>query len=188
VDKRFLLGLIFTLFFTPSVMLAETAFQTSLPCEPVIEDSCESYSHNFWSPFTNGKSSYIKNTLWGQIKFDGWIQTGFYTNNHSTTTSRSRGTNSKGQYVSSPDFSSGNSTLLTTLRSTDWQVNQLWLNAHKDADTSKGWDWVQRFYLVLTAGSVNLGTMPHLITVGKAATILRQFRVFIFNWLMLIYR
>ncbi|MDR2344547.1 MAG: porin, partial [Planctomycetaceae bacterium] len=163
MDKKFLYGLIFTLFFTPAVTLAESVFINSslcepaaspcepaaapcepvtAPCEPAADVSCESYSHNSLLPlFKSGKSSYGKGSLLEQIKFDGWIQTGFYANSRGTTTTRSPSVNSKGQDVSSPDFSSGNSALLTTLRSADWQVNQIWLNTRKDADTSKGWDW-----------------------------------------------
>jgi hypothetical protein len=144
MNKNLWYWLSFTLFFTlftQSVTLAESAFQQSSPCKPAADVSCESYSHPTWSLFKNNNSGYGKGSLLEQIQFDGWIQTGFYANSHGATTTRSRGANSKGRDVSSPDFSSGNSALLTTLRSTDWQVNQFWLNSHKDADGSKGLDW-----------------------------------------------
>ncbi len=108
------------------------------PCEPVrlqcdTEDTCDLFGR----PECRRKGP----SIFKDIEITGWIQAGVYTNSRGNTTTRTKGPNDKGREVSSPDFGSGNSALLSTLHSSDVQVNQIWLIAKKEANGKKGFDW-----------------------------------------------
>lgn len=75
------------------------------------------------------------------IEYFGWVQTGVYMNNHGSSTKRFRDLNSKGSEKSFLEPTSGNSALLSTVQTTDFQVNQLWGGIGKTADGSRGLDW-----------------------------------------------
>ena len=126
------------------------------PCEPVCESACDpcepiggSCTPRNAHPrdcdpctlFKRNLGCGKKRSLWDSIEFDGWIQGGVYVNSRGTTMTRTEGPNYKGRRVSSLDPNSGNGNLLSSVHLTDPQVNQIWLNARRVADGSRGLDW-----------------------------------------------
>ena len=114
------------------------------PCEPACKTTFNRHPRDC-DPCTlfkkNNGCGRKKKSFFSGIEIDGWIQGGVYTNSRGATMTRTEGSNYKGRTVSSPDFSSGNSALLSTVHLTDPQVNQIWLNARKVADGKHGLDW-----------------------------------------------
>ncbi|MDR0871358.1 MAG: porin [Planctomycetaceae bacterium] len=124
---------------------AGSLFDTSEcnPCEPVCESIFNTHPRDFNSclPCYEAFGCKKRKSLFDSIEFSGWLQGGVYTNTHGATTQRYRAPNAKGRIVSFQDETSGNSQLLSTVAATDFQINQLWLNLGKQADTSHGFDW-----------------------------------------------
>lgn len=152
--KKSLFAFLTVLFMGTNAVFAEQSFPTNCyepqsascvsvcnpcdaaaPCDPACNpcDPCSLFKK---------KAGCGRKSLWDSIEIDGWIQAGVYANSRGTTTRRdSTGTNYKGRNVSSQIGNSGNGELLSTLHSTDFQVNQIWLNAKKVADGKHGLDW-----------------------------------------------
>ncbi|MCL2742924.1 MAG: outer membrane beta-barrel protein [Planctomycetaceae bacterium] len=107
------------------------------PCEPACEVlPCD--------PLCNPCTPCGRKSLFGQFEFYGYLQAGLYVNSRGAKTERLRTTNYRGRTVSFAVPDSGNSDLLGTTRLTEFQVNQLWLNLHKEADGKHGLDWGAR--------------------------------------------
>ncbi|MDR1477336.1 MAG: porin [Planctomycetaceae bacterium] len=98
------------------------------PCEPI---GCVGY----------GGLSKKHKQLFENIEVDGWLQAGFFTNSHGTTTRRSQVHNSDNRLVNAIDADSGNSYFFGNVHSTDIQVNQIWLELKKEADGKHRLDW-----------------------------------------------
>lgn len=82
-----------------------------------------------------------RSSLWSQIDVYGWVQAGIYVNSRGSTIERYEAENYKGRNVSHFVENSGNGGPLTTVQSTDFQANQVWLGMKKEADGSHGLDW-----------------------------------------------
>ncbi|MDR2345999.1 MAG: porin [Planctomycetaceae bacterium] len=114
------------------------------PCEPVEEQiekpcdavTCDSEDFHFFK-----RNKYHRRSLLDNIEVFGWIQAGVYTNSRGNTITRTKGPNYKGRTVTQLDPTSGNGDLLSTVHSTDFLVNQIWLGVKKDADGTHGLDW-----------------------------------------------
>ncbi|MDR3198545.1 MAG: porin [Planctomycetaceae bacterium] len=114
---------------------------TADPCSAVDCDPCNSISCDSWKTFNPFKSKRHRRSFFDNIEVSGWIQGGVYANSRGTTVTRTKGSNYKGREVTQFDETSGNGNLLSTVHSTDFQVNQVWLGVKKEADGKHGLDW-----------------------------------------------
>ncbi|MDR0337809.1 MAG: porin [Planctomycetaceae bacterium] len=111
------------------------------PCDAIDCDPCNTISGDLWKTFRPLKNKHHNQSFLNEIEVFGWIQGGVYTNNRGNTVTRTRGSNYKGRKVTQFDPNSGNSNLLSTVHSTDFQGNQVWLGVKKEADGKHGLDW-----------------------------------------------
>ncbi|MDR0611571.1 MAG: porin [Planctomycetaceae bacterium] len=114
------------------------------PCEPVdeqISDTCEAVVCDSSDTFRPFKHKRNRQSLFDSIEVYGWLQAGVYVNSRGNTVTRTKGANYKGRTVTQIEPTSGNGNLFSTVHSTDFQVNQLWLGVKKDADGTHGLDW-----------------------------------------------
>jgi hypothetical protein len=115
------------------------------PCEPVdeqISDPCEAVDCDSWDTLLPFKHKRNRQSLLDSIEVYGWLQAGVYANSRGNTVARIRGDNYNGREVTQfYPLNSGNGNLLSTVHSTDFQVNQVWLGVKKEADGTHGLDW-----------------------------------------------
>lgn len=124
MKTRVLTTLSIALFFTLGAGITESFAQN---CSDV---SC------FNLPGCRQKSSWMDG-----IELYGWAQGGVYANTRGATTQRDHWDNYRGKEKSYLVEDSGNSQLLSTVHTTDFQLNQLWGGVKKVADGSNGLDW-----------------------------------------------
>ncbi|MDR2755741.1 MAG: porin [Planctomycetaceae bacterium] len=108
--------------------------QIEKPCDAVTCDSGDFYPYLF-------KRNRHRQSLLDSIEVFGWVQAGVYTNSRGNTVTRTKGANSNGRSVTQLELQSGNGNLFSTVQSTDFLVNQVWLGVKKDADGTHGLDW-----------------------------------------------
>jgi hypothetical protein len=114
------------------------------PCEPVeeqISDPCEAVDCDSWDTFRLFKHKRNNQSFFDSIEVYGWLQAGVYANSRGNTVTRTKGVNFKGRNVTQLESTSGNGNLFSTVHSTDFQVNQVWLGVKKEADGKHGLDW-----------------------------------------------
>ncbi|MDR2169647.1 MAG: porin [Planctomycetaceae bacterium] len=75
------------------------------------------------------------------FEINGWIQGGFYSNSHGATIQRNKGANYDNRDVTQFESASGNGYYFGNTHSTDFQINQIWVELVKEADGTHGLDW-----------------------------------------------
>jgi hypothetical protein len=109
------------------------------PCEPI---GCSQFETEICiaDKFFNKRR---KNCNWllSEFEVNGWIQGGFFANAQGTTTKRSKQRNYDNKLVTQFDPQSGNGFFFGNTHSTDFQINQLWVELTKEANGSHGLDW-----------------------------------------------
>ncbi|MDR0705973.1 MAG: porin [Planctomycetaceae bacterium] len=113
------------------------------PCEPVdeqISDPCEAVACDSWDTFRPFKHKRNRQSLFDSIDVYGWLQAGVYANSRGNSVTRTKETNFKGRDVTQLG-NSGNGNLYSTVQSTDFLVNQVWLGVKKEANGQHGLDW-----------------------------------------------
>jgi hypothetical protein len=104
-------------------------------CDPCGAISCDETFHLFKKK--HGRKSFLDS-----LEVFGWIQGGVYANSRGNTIKRAEVANYNNRTVSQFVPATGNSSnLLSTVQSTDFQINQVWLGVKKDADGTHGLDW-----------------------------------------------
>ncbi|MDR1963218.1 MAG: outer membrane beta-barrel protein [Planctomycetaceae bacterium] len=110
------------------------------PCDAIGSDPCDAVCDS-WKTFNPFKNKRHRKSFFDNIEVFGWVQGGIYTNSRGNTIARSRAQNFNGREVAQFDETSGNGNLLSTVHSTDFQINQVWLGVKKEADGQHGLDW-----------------------------------------------
>ncbi|MDR2707092.1 MAG: porin, partial [Planctomycetaceae bacterium] len=134
-------GGVFALEENNSIYLGQEACN---PCEPVEEqlcDPCDAVDCDSWDTFRPFKHKRNRQSLLDSIEVYGWLQAGVYANSRGNTVTRVKAPNYKGRNVTQFEPTSGNGDLFSTVQSTDFQVNQVWLGVKKEADGKHGLDW-----------------------------------------------
>ncbi|MDR2117382.1 MAG: porin, partial [Planctomycetaceae bacterium] len=106
-------------------------------CDSGDENSCNLWEKKF-NPFKNKRHH---QSFFDNIEVFGWIQGGVYANSRGNTIARVKGSNYNDRKVTQFVETSGNGNLLSTVHSTDFQINQVWLGVKKEADGKHGFDW-----------------------------------------------
>ncbi|MDR2761700.1 MAG: porin [Planctomycetaceae bacterium] len=102
-------------------------------CSPTEIEICE--VNNFFSDYKKSKCKL------NCFDITGWIQGGFYSNAHGKTIERDKVRNYDNRNVTAFKNNSGNGYFLGNTQSTDFQINQIWVEVTKEANGKHGLDW-----------------------------------------------
>ncbi|MDR1485338.1 MAG: porin [Planctomycetaceae bacterium] len=105
-------------------------------CSPLETEICE--ADKFFGAFKKDHRLILSNS---NFEVTGWIQGGFFANAHGTTTKRTKINNYDNRAVNQFDADSGNGYFFGNTHSTDFQINQIWIELTKEADGKHGLDW-----------------------------------------------